>query len=109
MTTKQRILEFMEARSVSRSMFYTVTGIRRGLLDKNKLGQVVSDRHLLAINKAFPELSIEWLVTGEGSMFKASAPAVIPTDMVSLERYEAKVEECARLKMQLEAATAPPS
>lgn len=101
MNTKHRIIQFIDSRAISRTNFFNKTGIRRGLLDSNKMDGTVSDRHLAAIIQAFPELNLEWLVTGNGSMLKP-APVTMPDDMVSLQRYEAKMEECIRLRIELE-------
>jgi hypothetical protein len=45
----------------------------------------------------FPDTNLEWLITGEGEMFKKPAP----TDMVSLDRYTRIVRENERLRIKL--------
>lgn len=105
MTTKERILQFIEYCNTTKTLFMKRVGLRRGFLDENKLHCTVSDIQLAAIVGAYPELSIEWLVTGKGDMLRSDVPAPQhkdAADVVSLERYEAKVEECIRLKMALE-------
>ena len=103
MTTKERILEFIEAKGTTKSIFLKNTGLKRGFLDADKLSQAVNDKQIYAILSAYSDINIEWLVTGEGPMLKKETqkPAV-STDVVSLDRYEAKVEECVRLRMELE-------
>ena len=46
------------------------TGIKRGFLDTDKLDSSVSDMFLAKIIAVFPELNIEWLLTGEGEMLR---------------------------------------
>lgn len=102
--TKHRILQFINERGMVKSSFFKKTGLKRGFLDSDKLSQTVSDKNLEAILRAFPELNIEWLITGDGDMLKTSNPS-IPHDYVSIERYDAKVEECAILRMKLNQLT----
>ena len=104
MTTKERILQFIDARVGTKTRFFKATGLRRGFLDSDKMEQAVTDRHLLAIIAAYPELNIEWVITGEGEMMKPQQPVYnLPPDTISLERYEQKVAECIHLRMGLEA------
>lgn len=68
--TKKRILKFIESQGVTIPNFYKITGIKRGFLDSDKLHQAVSDKHFAMIIDAFPELSLDWLVSGEGEMLR---------------------------------------
>lgn len=67
-TTKQRILQFIGYKNITKSVFLYTTNIKRGFLDKDKLRGSVSDHLLAKIIVAYPELSLEWLITGNGSM-----------------------------------------
>ena len=69
-TTKQRILYFIEKKNITKSLFYEKTDIKRGLLDKDKLDATVSDVYIAKILASFPDLNIEWLITGQGEMLK---------------------------------------
>lgn len=69
-TTKQRILYFIEKKNITKSVFYEKTDIKRGLLDKDKLDATVSDVYIAKILASFPDLNIEWLITGQGEMLK---------------------------------------
>ena len=71
-TTKQRILYFIEKKNITKSVFYEKTDIKRGLLDKDKLDATVSDVYIAKILASFPDLNIEWLITGQGEMLKQS-------------------------------------
>ncbi|MDR0295180.1 MAG: hypothetical protein LBH91_03180 [Prevotellaceae bacterium] len=68
MNTRDRILQFVEYKNISKNKFYRETGLSNGFLDKNnnpgtdKIEQIIY---------AYPELSTEWLITGEGKMLKA--------------------------------------
>lgn len=68
--TKRRILEFIKNQNITIPIFFQKTGIKRGFLDSDKLDQAVSDRHFSMIIAAFPDLSVDWLITGEGPMLR---------------------------------------
>ena len=70
-TTKQRILYFIEKKNITKSVFYEKTDIKRGLLDKDKLDATVSDVYIAKILASFPDLNIEWLITGQGEMLNS--------------------------------------
>ncbi len=68
--TKRRILQFIEYKGIGITIFFKKTGIKRGFLDTDKLDSSVSDMFLAKIIAVFPELNIEWLLTGEGNMLR---------------------------------------
>ncbi|MDH6309312.1 hypothetical protein M2451_002802 [Dysgonomonas sp. PFB1-18] len=70
LTQKDRILEFLESLAISKNKFYTQTGIANGTLDK-KSG--ITGDTIVKIHNAYPDLSLEWLITGEGEMLKSSS------------------------------------
>lgn len=76
--TKKRILEFIKNQNITVSIFFQKTGIKRGFLDSDKLDQAVSDRHFSMIIAAFPDLSLDWLLTGEGPMLRSDLPVAHP-------------------------------
>lgn len=100
MTTKERLVLLIEDRGMSKASFLKKVGLQRGLLDTDKMQGAVSDSHLAKIINTFPEVNLEWLVTGDGQMYKPTV--ILPPDSVSIDRYEQKVEECVRLRVELE-------
>lgn len=68
LTTKDRIIQFITHKNISKSIFLSDTNIKRGFLDKDKLGASVSDTLLAKIIATYPEVSLEWLITGNGNM-----------------------------------------
>lgn len=68
--TKQRLLEFIEFKKITIQKFFEITGIKRGFLDSDKLNQAVSDKHFAMIFASFPEISPDWLITGNGEMLR---------------------------------------
>lgn len=66
----ERILQFIDYKGFSKREFYIATGLSNGFLDKvNKIG---SDK-IEKILSIYPEISAEWLVTGQESMLRLDA------------------------------------
>lgn len=62
---KGRLLEYLDNKNVKNSDFYRATNLSNGFLDKNN--NIGSDSIELIISK-YPDLSLTWLITGEGEM-----------------------------------------
>lgn len=62
---KQRILQFFGTLGISKRDFYTKTGISRGTLE-SKTG--ITEDVLTKFFATFPEVSIQWVMTGMGKM-----------------------------------------
>ncbi len=75
-TTKQRILEFIDYKGINLPSFFQETDIKRGFLDGDKLDSSVSDAFIAKIIARYPEINLEWLITGKGEMLKVETPAV---------------------------------
>lgn len=73
---KERILKYIDSKSITRYHFYKITGISNGFLDKD--GAIGSDKCEKIIS-CFPDLDPEWLVTGKGEMIRTSLNGNKPT------------------------------
>ena len=98
MTTKERIVLLAEDNGLLKSNLLKKAGIGRSFFDK--MNAAVSDKQLAKIFAAFPTVNLEWLVTGDGQMYKPTV--VLPPDAVSIDRYTALVRENERLRIELE-------
>jgi hypothetical protein bfra3_16308 len=67
-TQKDRILQFIEYKDISKNKFYNETGISNGILDK-KSG--LSMDTIEKFYSTYPEINPEWLLTGKGEMLKS--------------------------------------
>ncbi len=74
--TKQRILHYIETKGISKSVFFEETGIKRGLLDKDKMESTVSDVSIAKILAKYEDINSDWLITGRGSMLKSEEVAL---------------------------------
>ena len=66
---KQRILFFAGTLGISKRDFYSKIGVSRGTLE-SKTG--ITEDVVTKFFATYPEVSIEWLMTGEGEMLKNS-------------------------------------
>lgn len=73
-STKQRIIEYLNFKDISKANFFKKTLIKRGFLDADKLKSSVSDIFVAIIIATYPELNLEWLITGNGEMLKKDTP-----------------------------------
>lgn len=72
---KQRILEFANTLGISKRDFYTKIGVSRGTLE-SKTG--ITEDVMAKFIATYPNVSIEWLMTGEGDMIKNSKRSFSP-------------------------------
>ena len=79
--TKQRILQYIEFKGISKTIFFQSTDIKRGLLDADKMNATVSDVVLAKILAVYPDLNIEWLITGKGAMLKEDSLSIAKNDV----------------------------
>lgn len=79
--TKERILQYLESKGIGKPQFYTDLGIKRGLLDSDKMNSTVTDVVIAKILVRYSDVSPLWLLTGEGPMLRTDGPStnsVIP-------------------------------
>jgi hypothetical protein len=69
MTSKDRLLLFLKHKSIGQTVFEKTAGISNGYINNNKgsIGSTI----LSKISKAFPDLNIDWISTGNGEMIKS--------------------------------------
>lgn len=73
MTVKERIMKFIEASKISVNSFERNSGLSVGYL--RQLRKEPSRTKIQSIILAYPELNIDWLLTGEGEMLNSSNSA----------------------------------
>lgn len=67
MSAKERFVYFLDYKGSNRNKFYQQSGMSMGTLDK-KGG--LSEDSLLKICNVYPELSLDWLLLGNGEMIR---------------------------------------
>lgn len=77
MDIKNRITQFIKHKGITNAEFERNTTLANGYLTKFK-GSIGSDK-LKSIVTYYPELNLEWLITGNGSMLKKQTSTEINT------------------------------
>lgn len=63
----KRILQYIEYKGINKHKFYIQTGLSNGFLDKVK---DIGTSKIEIIYSIYPEINLEWLITGKGEMLK---------------------------------------
>lgn len=95
MTTKKRFIEYLRIKGIGQTSFEESSGLSRGSISQ-KSGFSANSIEKIAI--ACPDLSLDWLITGKGSMLKPEAsaqPTQIPSSviMIPFEEYKKSIAE----------------
>jgi hypothetical protein len=118
---KQKILQYLDCKGISKYKFYQETGITNGILSQSN---GLSEENTFKFLSTYRDISLTWLFYGEGSMLNTDEPnSIIQTssdkpsnDLITplLDRIEEQAKKIARLELELEhyrstdAATANP-
>lgn len=100
---KERIVQLIETKRVPKEKFFSDMGVTSANFRGSARKTPVNSDVIANIFAVFPDVNLEWLIAGKGQMLKQNASEDEPKDMVSLKTYEAKVEECVRLRMEIDA------
>jgi len=73
MSIRDRVLLYLDYKSISKYRFYKVTGLSNGFLDKE--GSIGSDKCLI-ICSYYSDINPEWLLMGVGNMLKNKVSAL---------------------------------
>lgn len=93
LTSKDRLIEFAEYKEISMHAFEVMCGLANGYM-KNKTTKP-STPILEKVHGVFPELSMNWLLFGEGDMLVLPSAGVQTSsaDNSEVERLEALLKE----------------
>ena len=67
MSIKNRLLEFINFFNINKISFYKSINVQNGFLDK---GKTVRSDILVNILNIYPDINLDWLLTGVGKMLK---------------------------------------
>lgn len=106
---KQNILKYLEYKGITPYRFYKENDVTRGILTQNN---GITEENLLKFVQFAQDISLNWLLTGEGTMLKTDTPddgakteEETASDGVTaaLERIiQRQAKEIARLEIELE-------
>lgn len=98
---KQRMLDYIQFKGLSKRQFYIETGIANGVLDKTTgLSEINIERFI----STYKEVSARWLLTGKGAMIAEYKTEKTKLSAIDVEWQEKMKEEKWRLKFEAEAA-----
>lgn len=75
---KTRLTEFLKYIGIGQAKFAEKAGLSRGFV--NNIGDSITKRSLLKILSVYPDLNVNWLLTGEGEMLKSGSAIDVPED-----------------------------
>lgn len=88
-------MQFLEIKGITKYKFYQETGITNGILSqKNGLTEENIEKFLLT----YPEISAEWLMRGEGDMYKDGCSVQAESDTGNIERRLAEIEKIQEIR-----------
>lgn len=88
MTLRERVKAYCDKKNIAISRFEKNSGLSNGYF--NQVTKRPSIEKLDNISSTFPDLNIDWLLTGEGEMLKATAP--IPLRKNKVIRFWENIE-----------------
>ena len=109
MNTKERLLIYLQHLGIGQNKFEKSCGLSVGAISSIK--EAPNGTSLIKIAKAYPELSLDWLLLGEGEMLRSNnstekTPQVeVPTDELSVteKRYTDDMNVQDRLELFIRA------
>lgn len=95
---KERLLQFIKTIGVTQKAFEDAIGASKGYI--NNISRGLGLEKLIAIKLSFPQLNIEWLLTGAGAMLDGKR--IGDTDETDKNKYIATLESYnARLERDI--------
>lgn len=90
-TVKQRVMQLLKDKGVVVSKFFPDNGISYSVFRGQQLSQSLSSDVLAIILTNFPDANIDWILSGEGEMYKKTAPN-LDINIQLLEKFYALFE-----------------
>ena len=101
---KERLLQYAKIQKVGMMNFYEKISVSQSNFSGKGAESALSTDKIIHILITFPDINPDWLLLGKGEMLRQNEPKNANFDLldvVSLEKYEKKVEECALLRAEL--------
>ena len=72
MTVKERLIEYLDFKHISKSDFGRTIGVSSAYV--SSIRKSIDDEKVLRISEKYSDLNIDWLLYGKGSMLKSDTP-----------------------------------
>lgn len=90
---KQRLEQFLQAENISKAQFADTIRVARAGISHIMAGRNnPSYEFIVNTMKAYPDLNIEWLLTGRGKMYKSAEERITQNDTPSLFNISAPMQ-----------------
>jgi len=99
---KERILQFIENQHLTKESFFKEVGVTSANFRGVNLKSALSTDVVVRILSKNPDLSAEWLLTGEGEMLKSDSEIASTSKETELEMIERLSKEAAEWKFKYE-------
>jgi hypothetical protein len=76
---KKRLIDFVSYKELGQNKFEEVCGIANGTISNMRDNMTV--KTLMRISKAYPDLNVNWLLTGEGDMLYLDNASIIGSNV----------------------------
>ena len=113
-TAKERLMKYLYKKDIKSNYFCSKIGVSAAFISSMRKSIQPDKLYSIAVN--FPDLNIEWLLTGQGNMYRKSYENVNKEDMELLsvvkkfqDQIEKKDEEISILKKRIEELEGKPS
>ena len=113
-TVKERLMKYLYKNDIKSNYFCSKIGVSAAFISSMRKPIQPDKLYSIAVN--FPDLNIEWLLTGQGNMLRKSYENVNKEDMELLsvvkkfqDQIEKKDEEISILKKRIEELEGKPS
>ena len=113
-TVKERLMKYLYKKDIKSNYFCSKIGVSAAFISSMRKSIQPDKLYSIAVN--FPDLNIEWLLTGQGNMYRKSYENVNKEDMELLsvvkkfqDQIEKKDEEISILKKRIEELEGKPS
>ncbi len=95
-SVKERLIAYLSKKRITKSSFAREVGVSNAFI--SSIRKSISPEVLQKIKEAFPDLNIEWLMTGEGNMILAESIegnqiAVAGRDAINNNNHPQTIEE----------------
>lgn len=100
-SVKERLLLYLKSKGIKQNYFCEILGVHPTYIQS--IRRSIPDDKREVIARHFPDLDMNWLITGEGDMIKAGTvhERAVPSDILE-ERVHVLVIENEKLKAQLD-------
>ena len=98
MSVKERLIEFIKYKELSNSEFGRSIGVSAAFV--SSMVKSIQPDKIERITLKYPELNIEWLLTGEGKMLKSEISPVTHSEMIPISIVKMMDDERKRFDAQ---------